>query len=78
MTHASAGASSHTNPSSRAAKRGVNCSFRSTAADFPSCRRPRHRALAQPMVSPSGFLWHRIRMSSVPSRRETTVSRSTF
>jgi|GEM_PF-170379 len=37
------------------------------AADFPSCRRPRHRALAQPMVSPSGRRW--VRMTKLSCSR---------
>jgi hypothetical protein len=52
-------------------------SLHKIAAFLPSALSARYSAPAQPMVSPSGFLWQRIRISSAPRRRSTAVCRST-
>jgi len=64
---APAGSAPQTSPSKNGVKRGVNCSFVRTNAVFPSCRSPRHSALALPMVSPSGRRW--VRMTKLSCAR---------
>src|SRR5699024_4235509 len=52
-------------------------SLQRMAAFFPRDFSARYSAPAHPMVSPSGFLWHRIRISWAERSRMTAVCRST-